>query len=354
MSKFRKKPTPDLFAPPHILDNPDFEWGDEDLERSDYVLEVMERSEQGKPRFLGLTAWDSAFVRLVERDLTAAAHAESSSSNREHEKVAARLITGLSEVKTLKGPSTEHAIDEMAARLLAEAQNFGPVIEAIRRSAQASIRQGARWLQFKPILIESPPGIGKTRFAQLLAQASQLALLYLDCSLMTTTGSLISFDSVWRVSRASDIIEALSNGPTANLLVVADEFDKLVDHSRGAAPDATEKMVGLLEPRGAKAYLDPFLQLNIDLSFVNWLLICNDLNRIAKPVRDRCTVIRLGSLKPEDIAVIAEAEIARRGLARELARPLVRAVRSGRLTSLRKLNKALDAAAAAASRPLLH
>ena len=171
---------------------------------------------------------------------------------------------------------------------------------------------------------------------------------------MTTTGSLISHDSVWRSSRASDVIEALSNGPTANPLVVVDEFDKLVDHSRAAVPDATEKMVGLLEPRAARAYLDPYLQLNVDLSFINWVLICNDLNRIAKPVRDRCIVVKLGQLKPHDIAVIAEAEIARRGLAPELAAPLVRAAKSGRLTSLRKLHKALDAAAAAASRPLLH
>lgn len=59
MSKFRKKPTPDLFAPPHILGDPDFEWGDQDRERSDYVLEVMERTEQSKPRLLGLQAWDS-------------------------------------------------------------------------------------------------------------------------------------------------------------------------------------------------------------------------------------------------------------------------------------------------------
>ena len=160
MSKYRKKPTQDLFAPPHIIGNPDFEWGDLDLGRSDYVLEVMERTEQSKPRFLGLKEWDSAFVRLVDRRLDAAGHAERG-ANREHEKAAARLVTGLTEIKILRGPSTEHAIDEMAARLLVEAQNFGPVIEAIRRGAQASIRGGARWLQFRPILIESPPGIGK-------------------------------------------------------------------------------------------------------------------------------------------------------------------------------------------------
>lgn len=99
MSKFRNKPTPDLFAPPHILGNPDFEWGDLDLERSDYVLEVMERTEQSKPRLLDLKDWDSAFVRLVDRRLDAAVHAERG-ANREHERAAARLVIGLTEIKT--------------------------------------------------------------------------------------------------------------------------------------------------------------------------------------------------------------------------------------------------------------
>ncbi len=52
-------------------------------------------------------------------------------------------------------------------------------------------------------------------------------MIYLDCSLMTTTASLISTDGVWSNSRASELIERLSLGTCANPLVVVDEFDKL-------------------------------------------------------------------------------------------------------------------------------
>lgn len=357
MSNFTKKParTRWLFNDPTPDDGPnDPEAVDFDLERSDYVTDVMARTRKGQPRLFNLEGWDTVHVRLVSEKLDLNAQAARRGGEQRREKIGMDLTVGLAEVKSLLGPCTEHQIDELAAHLHAEAPNFSAVTQAIRRSAQANIRAGAKWFQFKPILIQSEPGIGKTRFAELLAEACRLETIYLDCALMTTTTSLISADGVWANSRASELIERLSRGKCANPLMIVDEFDKLVDHSRNAPEFASEKLLGVIEPRAAKAYQDPFLQLEVDLSFVNWILMSNDLDRIAQPVRDRCIVIKLPPLQPTDFAVIAEREIERRGLAPELLPTLVQAVRSGRIKSLRKLHKALDAAAAAAARPRLH
>lgn len=357
MSKSTKKParTRWLFNDPTPDDGPDGpEPVDFDLERSDYVTEVMARARKGQPRIFNLEGWDTVHVRLVSEKLDLNAQSARRGGEQRREKIGLDLTVGLAEVKSLLGPRTEHQVDELAADLHAEAPNFAAVTQAIRRSAQANIRAGAKWFQFKPILLQSDPGIGKTRYAELLGAACQLKTIYLDCALMTTTAALISPDGLWSTSRASELMERLSRGRCANPLMVVDEFDKLVDHGRNAPEFASEKLLGVLEYRSAKAYQDPFLQLEVDLSFVNWILMCNDLDRIAQPVRDRCIVIKLPPLQSADFAVIAEREIERRGLAPELLPTLVRAVRSGRIKSLRKLHKALDAAAAAGSRPRLH
>lgn len=358
MSKNTKNraPTRDLFAPTGTDNGPDdFKMPSAfDLERNDYAAEVMDRTAMGKPRVFNLDGWNTVHIRIIDPKVDFENQAKRRGGEQRRQQAGTELTLGLCEIKSLVGPRTEHQVDQMAAALHAQAPNFSPVTEAIRRSAQASIRGGAKWLQFKPILIESDPGLGKTRFAHLLGEASRLEMIYLDCSLMTTTGSLISTDGVWSNSRASELIERLSRTNCANPLIVVDEFDKLTDHSRGAPEFASEKLLGVLEQRSAKAYQDQFLQLTVDLSFCNWILMANDISRIAKPIIDRCIVVRLPSLKPRDIETIAESEIARRGLDPELLPALVQAVRSGRLSSLRTLNKALDAAAAAASRPRLH
>ncbi|MEO8683446.1 MAG: hypothetical protein ABI414_01255, partial [Devosia sp.] len=140
----------------------------------------------------------------------------------------------------------------------------------------------------------------------------------------------------------------------ANPLIIIDEFDKLQNLSAHARADASEIMLPLLQRSTAAAHYDHYLQSKVDLSFINWILLCNELNRIAKPVRDRCTIIRINAPDLDEILDIARRELLRRGLPDELAAPIVRAARQGRLTSLRKLHKALDAAAAAAARPLIN
>src|SRR5690606_36381483 len=117
----------------------------------------------------------------------------------------------LSEIKALSGPSTTHQVDELAAALFAEASNFAPVVEAIRRSAQLYIRRGARWLQFRPIIIQSGPGVGKTRFAHRLAELSGLQLVYLDCAAMTNLSPILSQDATWSGARASEVVQAVAN-----------------------------------------------------------------------------------------------------------------------------------------------
>src|SRR5690554_506749 len=198
-----------------------------DLMRSDFVFEAYGRAAMGKPRALALDGFEQAVVRLVSRLDRDEHDARRGASDRRDGMAVNRLIRRLDEVKTLTGPATTHAVDELAAALFAEAANFAAAIETIRRSAQVIIRGGARWLQFRPLIIESAPGAGKTRFADRLAALSGLKLVYLDCAAMTNLTPILGQDASWSGARHSEIIEALANGRSANLIVCLDELDKL-------------------------------------------------------------------------------------------------------------------------------
>lgn len=325
-----------------------------DTARQDFILETHDRLVVGKPRILALKDYDHPVVRIVP-PIDFEEHASRrGSSDRKDRHAVNRLINGLTVPQTLAGPSTTHEVDELAATLFDEAPNFSGPIQAIRSNAQANIRQGARWLQFKPVVIESGPGSGKTRLVHRLAELSGLPIVYLDCSTMTNMAPILGQDSAWSHARAGEIIERLSRDNVANALVVLDELDKLQNHGHHAGPTPSESLVGLLEKRTAAAHLDHFTQLTIDLSFLNWVILTNDAGRLSPPLLDRCRVIRLPSPTPEEIGIIAAREIARRGLEPELVAPITQAVRRGQITSLRRLHKLLDAASAASARPILN
>ncbi|MDB5613146.1 MAG: hypothetical protein JWQ22_799 [Devosia sp.] len=149
-------------------------------------------------------------------------------------------------------------------------------------------------------------------------------------------------------------MEAIARGDIANLIVVLDELDKLKDHGHNSSPQATEALVGLFEKSSAAAHLDHFSQLSVDMSFINWVILVNDVERLSKPFVDCCQVVRLPPPSVTEISRIATREIERRGLEPELIATIAQATRKRRVTSLRTLHKLLDAASAASARPLMN
>lgn len=89
----------------------------------------------------------------------------------------------------------------------------------------------------------------------------------------------------------------------------------------------------------------------VDMSFVNRVILVNDVDRLSRPFVDRCQVVRLPPPSVAEITQIATREIERRGLEPELVAVIATAVRKGRTTSLCRLHKLVDAASAASARP---
>ncbi len=321
----------------------------DDLDRRDRAISSVE---MGKPRTVFLPSGPQTYLRLTD-PLTHEAINDGAGRNTEPPEKA-RLKFDADTPVQLIGPATEHAIDEVIGDLFARAPAFGPFLQALHESAHSALMRGANYLHFRPLLIVSPPGTGKSTIVRQLAEATGLPLLALDGSTMMTTVDLTGADSVFRTSRPSLIVKEVLRHGVGNPVVLFDEIDKLADVSHGARENPAEALLTFLEPSTAGRVHEHFLQIDLDLRFLNWILVANDIDKVPQTVRDRCKVIQIPPLTPQDLAAIAAAEVRRRHLEPELVAALTRACARGQIKSLRKLHKALNAAEATLRRPVLH
>lgn len=321
----------------------------EDVDRQDDALSTLK---MGTPATLFLSTGPVTYMRLTN-PLTKDGFRDDAGRDAE-KKERLRLTQELDTPVKLIGPATEHAVDEVASAVYARAPIFATVLQAMRESAHLNLAHGANYFHFRPTLIVSGPGMGKTTLAHLLAEATGLPLIYLDGSTMMSSVGITGGDAVFRSSRPSAIVQGLIQHGAGNPLMVFDELDKLADMSSGARDKPAEALLPFLEPMTAGRVREHFLQVDLDLRFLNWVLLANDLDKVPKTVRDRCKVIQIPPLTPRDLAAMAEVEVHRRHLEPELIAELTRACARGQVKSLRKLAKALDAAEATMRRPRLH
>ena len=86
-------------------------------------------------------------------------------------------------------------------------------------------------------------------------------------------------------------LEAVRRHQVANPMVLIDEIDKAgASRHNGALVSA---LLPFLEPENARAYPDPYVQSEVDLAHVNYILTCNDDSVLPAPLKDRLRIIRL-------------------------------------------------------------
>ncbi|MCE2563707.1 AAA family ATPase [Komagataeibacter sp. FNDCF1] len=172
--------------------------------------------------------------------------------------------------------------------LIAEFPNFGEAIDYICSFVCLS-RRGAVPFYFPPLLLDGPPGIGKTRFALRVAGLCNAGFDMLSCSGMSGNMALLGSEQGYSESRPGFYADTFKKNRVINNLVLLDEVEKMgVDH-RGADPYAA--LLPLLERETASVHKDNCLQESINLGYLSYIMTCNSVHTIPEPMMTRVRML---------------------------------------------------------------
>ena len=181
--------------------------------------------------------------------------------------------------------------------------NFAVLADVLERRIALSLHTGGV-VSLPPLLLDGPPGIGKTAVMNWLAEELALPFERLDMSAMQTSGALVGSDQMWSNTQFGVVFKALVHSPLANPFVLLDEVDKVKGSERF---DPQNALLGLLEKNSAKHFKDLSAGFEIDASHINWILTSNDAERISAPLLSRMELLSIPAPSVEQMSQIAQS-----------------------------------------------
>jgi len=177
--------------------------------------------------------------------------------------------------------------------LLVKFPNFSQVIDYLRNHLVLEQIRTNPTLNFSaPILLDGPPGIGKSAF--LVSLAKKLGTYFENhaCASASNGFDIKGLTSGYNGGKEGLVCQTLIEGKVSNPIILLDEVEKgKVSSSTGSSVHSV--LYELLEPINAKMFKDEFIDLNIDASQIIWFATCNDVDELPAPIKDRFHVIKV-------------------------------------------------------------
>ena len=155
-----------------------------------------------------------------------------------------------------------------------------------------------------PILcLIGPPGVGKTTMAKSIADALGKKFVKISVGGVHDEGEIVGHRRTYIGASPGRIIYGLKRVGVNNPVFLIDEVDKLTKDYKG---DPASALLDVLDKEQNSGFVDNYIEEEVDLSNVLFILTGNDESMIPDALKDRLEIINLSSYtinEKEDIAL---------------------------------------------------
>ncbi|MCJ2124903.1 AAA family ATPase [Methylobacterium sp. J-077] len=191
-----------------------------------------------------------------------------------------------------------HGIDVAAVRIALD-REF-PWLGDLTRKLLGDL-VGGRYARFQRTLVVGRPGCGKTRYLRRLCTLCGIPSLVYNAA-GVADAAFGGTSRQYSTGRGCVPLQLLQRTRTANPALIVDELEKAaVGRHNGSLVDT---LTAMLEPEGSRAFFDPYIETEVDLSAVQYLATANATAGVAAPLLDRLRCVVVPDPRPQDLPAI--------------------------------------------------
>lgn len=258
-------------------------------------------------------------------------------------------------LRRVASPGSGHGRWEKSLQFLNAAHpHFNQVTSYVAAQVALSLRSKQPFT-VPPIHLYGPPGVGKTHYANDLAEALGAPLRRQSMENAQTSSLLLGSERHWSNAACGIVFDQIVLGDVANPILLIDELDKAPSAGRY---DPLAAFHSLLEPTSAMNARDAALDMTFDASLVIYIATSNNPDRVPQTIRSRLREFEISPPTGEQAldaarGIVASA-IKKLGVPGFLEPPARLAHELGHLTAREITHAVRDAAARALANGRLH